>query len=164
MFLMKHHNFDAWSLQWPHNEGNGVSNHLHHNCLFNRLFWRRSKKTSKLRVTGLCEGNSPVTGEFPAQRASNAENVSIWWRHHDPNIFHTDITEHRIFDGPKLSNNAQGAVSIRKTVLPGMAIPMLKIRRPNGRLIFNMGIAIPSKTVFLIETAPWRLLICCHFA
>ena len=42
----------------------------------------RSKKTSQLRVTGLCEGNSPVTGEFPAQRASNAENVSIWWRHH----------------------------------------------------------------------------------
>ena len=38
--------------------------------------------------------------------------------------------------------NTQGAVSIRKTVLPGMAIPMLKIRRPNGRLIFNMEIAI----------------------
>ena len=36
----------------------------------------------------------------------------------------------------------QGAVSIRKMVLPGMAIPMLKIRRPNGRLIFNMEIAI----------------------
>ena len=36
----------------------------------------------------------------------------------------------------------QGAVSIRKTVLPGMVIPMLKIRRPNGRLIFNMEIAI----------------------
>ena len=35
-----------------------------------------------------------------------------------------------------------GAVSVRKTVLPGMAIPMLKIRRPNGRLIFNMEIAI----------------------
>ena len=39
-------------------------------------------KTSKLRVTGLCEGNSPVIGEFPAQRASNAENVCIWWPHH----------------------------------------------------------------------------------
>ena len=52
------------------------------NFLLNRFFWRRSKKTSKLRVTGLCAGNSPVTGEFPAQRASNAENVSIWWRHH----------------------------------------------------------------------------------
>ena len=37
-----------------------------------------------------------------------------------------------------------------------MAISMLKIRRPLGRLIFNMGIAIPGKTVFLIETAPWR--------
>ena len=38
-----------------------------------------------------------------------------------------------------------------------MAISMLKIRRPLGRLIFNMEIAIPGKTVFLIETAPW----CC---
>ena len=42
----------------------------------------RSKKTSKLRVTGLYEGNSPVTGEFPAQMASSAESVSIGWRHH----------------------------------------------------------------------------------
>ena len=40
-------------------------------------------------------------------------------------------------------NKDLGAVSIRKTVLPGVAIPMLKIRRPNGRLIFNIGIAIP---------------------
>ena len=53
-----------------------------HDCLLNRLFRRRLKKTSKLRVTGLCAGNSPVTGEFPAQMTSNAENVSIWWRHH----------------------------------------------------------------------------------
>ena len=42
----------------------------------------RSQKTPELRVIGLCEGNSPVTGEFPAQRTSNAESVSIWWRHH----------------------------------------------------------------------------------
>ena len=47
----------------------------------NRLFRRRSKKASKLCVTGLCAGNSPVTGEFPAQKASKAENGSIWWRH-----------------------------------------------------------------------------------
>ena len=40
-------------------------------------------KTAKLCVTGLCEGNSPGTGEFRVQMASNAENVSIWWRHHD---------------------------------------------------------------------------------
>ena len=42
-----------------------------------------SKKTSKLRVTGLCEGNSPVAGDFHAHRASNAENVAIWWRHQE---------------------------------------------------------------------------------
>ena len=49
---------------------------------------RKSKKTSKLRLTGLYEGNSPVTGEFPAQRVSNAENVSIWWRRHGEILFH----------------------------------------------------------------------------
>ena len=54
--------------------------HLYHGCDIVKC---RSKKTSKLRVTGLCAGNSPVTSEFPAQRASNTENVSIWWRHHD---------------------------------------------------------------------------------
>ena len=70
------------SLQWRHSEPDGVSNHQPHICLPNRLFGHRSKKTSKLRVTGLCEGNSPETGEFPAQRVSNAEIVSIWWRHH----------------------------------------------------------------------------------
>ena len=56
----------------------GVSNHQPHGCSLNRLFRRRSKKTSKLCVTGLFTGNSPVTGVFPTQRASNAENVSIW--------------------------------------------------------------------------------------
>ena len=59
------------TLQWRHNGSDGVSNHQPHDCLFNRLFSHRSKKTSKLRVTGLCAGNSPVTGEFPAQTASN---------------------------------------------------------------------------------------------
>ena len=68
------------SLQWRHNGHDGVSNHQPHGYLLNRLFRRRSETISKLRVTGLCAGNSPVTGdaEFPAKRASNAENVSIW--------------------------------------------------------------------------------------
>ena len=70
------------ALQWRHNGCDGVSSHQPPDCLLNRIFERRSKKTSKPRVTGLCAGNSPVTGEFPAQRASNAENVSIWWRYH----------------------------------------------------------------------------------
>ena len=70
------------SLRWRHNGRDSVSNHQPHDCLLNRLFGRRSKKTWKLRVTGLCAGNSPGTGEFTAQMASDAENVSIWWRHH----------------------------------------------------------------------------------
>ena len=65
-------------LQWRHNE----RDHRDLHCLFNCWFRRRSKKTLKLRVTGLCTGNSKVTGEFPAQRASNAENCSICWRYH----------------------------------------------------------------------------------
>ena len=71
-----------FTLHWRHHDHGGVSNHQPHGCLLNRLFRCRSKKTAKLRVTGLCVGNSPVTGEFPAQMASYAENVSIWWRHH----------------------------------------------------------------------------------
>ena len=51
----------AWcvSLHRRHNDHDGVSNHQPHGCLLNRLFKRRSKKTSKLRFTGLCVGNSP---------------------------------------------------------------------------------------------------------
>ena len=75
------------SLQWRHNEHDGVSNHQLYNCLINRLFRNRWKR-SNLRVTCLCEGSSLVTGEFPTQRASNAENVSIWWRHHVTHMHH----------------------------------------------------------------------------
>ena len=73
---------DRVSLRWRHNGRDSASNRQPHDCLLKRLFRRRSKKTSMLRVTGLCAGNSPGTGEFPAQMASNAENVSFWWRHH----------------------------------------------------------------------------------
>ena len=52
------------------------------------------------------------------------------------------------------TTNVLGPVSIKRPSYLRMAISMLKIRRPLGRLIFNMGIATPGKTVFLIETAP----------
>ena len=83
---------NQYSLRWRHNGLDSVPNHQPHDCLLNRSFGHISKKSSKLRVTGLYVGNSPVTGEFPAQMASNAENVSIWWQHHarrqssEPNI------------------------------------------------------------------------------
>ena len=64
----------AKPLQWRHNGRGSVSNHRPPDCLLNRWFRRRSKKTSKLHVTGLCAENSPH--KWP-------ENVSIWWRHHE---------------------------------------------------------------------------------
>ena len=63
-------------LHWRHNERDGVSNHQPHDCLLNCSFRRRSKKTSMLRVTD----DRWITR---IQKASNAENVSIWCRHHD---------------------------------------------------------------------------------
>ena len=83
LFLLCFFSHTQTPLPWRYNERDCVSNHQPHYCLLNRLFGHRSKKASKIRVTGLWVGNSPGTGEFPAQMASNAENVSIWWRHHE---------------------------------------------------------------------------------
>ena len=58
----------ALTLQWRHNGRDGVSYQQPHDCLLKRLLGHRSKKTSNLRVTGLCVRNSMVTGEFSAQR------------------------------------------------------------------------------------------------
>ena len=71
------HQYNIIALQW-HHECDGISNCLRLHCLLNSWFRRRSK----LCVTGLCVENSPVTGEFSAQKACNVKNVSIWWRHH----------------------------------------------------------------------------------
>ena len=50
---------DPMQLQWRHNGRESVSNQQPYDCLLNSLFKRRSQKTSKLRVTGLCAGTSP---------------------------------------------------------------------------------------------------------
>ena len=81
-------------LRWRHDGCDSVSNHQPRECLLRRLIRRTSKKTSKLCVTGLCAGNSPETGEFRAQMASNAENVSIWWRHHAVSRCTMDLEAH----------------------------------------------------------------------
>ena len=100
------------AFRWRHNDHAGVSNHQPHGCLLNRSFRRKSKKTSKLRVTGLCAGNSPGTGEFPAQMASYAENVSIWWRHHE-------ILEKGIIWGDKFSHHFSCPYISLEWVRPG---------------------------------------------
>ena len=70
----------SYTLHRRHNERDDISNQRRINCLLSRLFRRKPKKTSMF--TSLCEENPPVTGRFPSQKASNAENVSISWRHH----------------------------------------------------------------------------------
>ena len=77
MSIAKQNIYNAPPLQWRRNEPDGVSNHQPHDCLLNGFIQAQIKQTSKLRVAGLCEGNSPVTGEFPALRASNAENIPL---------------------------------------------------------------------------------------
>ena len=105
------------TLRGCHNGHDSNSNHKPHDCLLNRLFRRRSKKTSKLRVTGL------VPGEFPAQMACNAENVSIWWRHHDKQ---TDIHLHS--DASEYIHIASNYV-IHRSVLP---IQLTRCRTPTA--------------------------------
>ena len=78
------------SLQWRHNEGDGISNHRRLHYLLNRLFRYKSKKTSKLRGTGLCYWNSPVTVEFIAQRASKAEMFPF------DNVIMLQLTSHEL--------------------------------------------------------------------
>ena len=79
-FSTHFYHYQKQALYWHHNERDGVSNHRRLDCLVSRLFRHGSNKTSKL-VTGLCKGNPLVTDGFPSQRVSDAENVSIWWRH-----------------------------------------------------------------------------------
>ena len=67
-------------IQWRHNGRDGVLNHQPHHCLLKRLLRCRSKWTSKLRVTGLCAGNSPVNS--PDKCAVTRKSVSLWWRQH----------------------------------------------------------------------------------
>ena len=74
-----------FSLQWRHNGRDGVSTHQPHDCLLNPLFRRRSKKTSQLRITGLCARNSPVRWpvnsphNWPvARKMCPLDDVIIW--------------------------------------------------------------------------------------
>ena len=68
-------------LQWHHNERDSVSNHRRRDCLLGHKS-KKIKENIEAPRHWPCEGNSPVTSEFPKRRASNAEIVSIWWRHH----------------------------------------------------------------------------------
>ena len=99
------------TLQWRHNEHYGVSNHR-----ISTVYSTVCSGADQINITGLCEGNSPVTGEFPAQMASNRENVSIWWRHHELSGWHHGIWDHRsLFEGMTLTSHEHRGVSINNS-------------------------------------------------
>ena len=77
------------TLQWRHNLSDGVSNHIV-SIVYSTVCLDSDQRNHQGSATlAICEGNSPVTGEFPLQRASNVENASIWWRHHEPSEYIT---------------------------------------------------------------------------
>ena len=78
------------SLQWRHNGHDGVSITclaIVYSTVYSGADHRKHQSCASLDfVRGIHRWpvNSP---QFPTQRASNAESVSIWWRHHDGNVF-----------------------------------------------------------------------------
>ena len=90
MFKIKSDVLKILPSQWRYYGCNGISNHWCLNCLLNHLFKHRSKGNIKALLHWPLWGNSPVTGEFTAQKAINTENVSIWRCHHDSFFLLTD--------------------------------------------------------------------------
>ena len=133
-------------LQWRHNEQDSVSNHQPHDCFLDRLFRRRSKKTSKLRVTGLCAGNSPGTGEFPAQMASNAESVSILWRHHELPFSLKDCSRwHRAYWGLGITYRTTRKTSVYIAPSSNIAFDMLNPFYETNTSHHNPGLALSGR-------------------
>ena len=103
----------SWPLHWRNNECDGVSIQQRLVCLLRRLFGPRSKKTSKLLVTGLCGGNSPVTGGFPSQRASYAERLpfddvimrQMVWNYHICIVVDVETNNISLNEQPWIANN-----------------------------------------------------------
>ena len=138
-------------LHWRHNDHDGVLNHQHHGCLLKCYSDADQRKHQSSASLAFC-GEFTGTGEFPAQRASYAENVSIWWRHHDTwvnkmgkstvklrdnsnviRICHlrtrlTNVMGSGRFSAPLTQMDSGPCFNIN-TVFPEMGIPVIKIRR-----------------------------------
>ena len=153
---LPHHTHSPLELR--HSERDSFSDHQPHDCLLNRLFRRRSKKTSKLRVTGLCAGNSPGTGEFPAQKAVTRkmfpfDDVSMsvrnlvmppcWW-YKDAIYFQTHFTadwpewtQHSLMYNLTNVRLRSSSRLVNTHQLPRLAF---KINRPEYNLLFIMAV------------------------
>ena len=108
--------FNGSALQWRHNEGDGVSTHQPHDCLLNRLFRCRSNQTSKLRVTGLCEGNSPLTDRFGYKKISSEAwfdlQTKFPYRNHKFSNTFREILSHHICHFPRSFKSMNTSLTI----------------------------------------------------
>ena len=97
----------TYLLQWRHNERDGVSNHRRLNRLLNRLFRGRSKKTSKLRVTGFGRGIHRWPMDSPHKGTVTRENVAIWLRHYVADVLQarSEFCFHSCIERVKYFNN-----------------------------------------------------------
>ena len=104
------------------------------------------------------------SAKLPTQRVGNAEDVSIWWRHHNiPKVMHVVCAlsflvwsgSHRFYPYPsRLHHWHQGRYSLRIHRLVGIGIPIINLRRLSDRLRFIMRIAIPVRLCFLMNRVP----------
>ena len=108
--------------------------------VYSTVYSRRiSKKTSKLCVTGLCVGNSLLTVEFPAQRASDAENILIWWRHHDVITSHMILWYVITYACPTSPNTSCHSKDQQNTICPIMICTKFSVR-PAFALMHNFHV------------------------
>ena len=142
-------------------------------CLLNRLFGRRSKKASKLRVTVLCAGNSPVTGEFPAQKASTRKMFpfddvimeSLWWYRY--NIFtnmpfskttktYLKTPEPRTFVGCPMLAEIQRDICLEWVQDCRLTCPFdRQLGNPNtGHIVYSQGVPTEPRSL-----GNWRCLL-----
>ena len=132
-FRFRHARTAEYALQWRHNGRDTVPNHQPHDCVLNRLFRRRSKKTSKLRVTGLCARNSPGIGEFPAQILDDVimECKHLMPRQNTRSFIVDDHISHIRIKFPKLSATCMG---YKNYVGDLTTISLFKMTPHRGRL------------------------------
>ena len=150
------------ALQWRHNGRYSVSNHQPRDCLLNRLFSHRSKKTPKLRIAGLWAGNSPVTGEFLAQMAINAENNSIWWRHHEvpARNQYSEVWYHSILSMIILVNASKRAIFMFPYYYYPVIIPIIKPGTPMYDILISRAKCWLSYFIYKYGRKHWTKHFC----
>ena len=111
LYLQREHSVTSNSFmktsQWRHNERDRVASQITsltivYSTVYSGVDQRKHQRSALLAFVRRIHPS--VTGEFPAQKASNAENISIWWRHHIYDLANlTNVSESIILQSVRLS-------------------------------------------------------------